>query len=244
MKKHNILLTGFILPLLCLSLQGCYCNPSDAIQTYNINLTQPDGSVPKSGWAMVYEKHLDPNTSYSSQRIPISDTMTWENHHEKSIRWTDNRETRNHAISIECFSPEELTHDALRYAWHSLEMNTPEIEIRFPQVRPLEMTIRSINPLPSNVQAWAIYISPLILPPGFIEGSTTTTTQFHAWTFANENPSKMETSIEFREHSTMYVHLFRLDEGIWHTNGTFTAALNEDSKEFSFYTNHTMLCCE
>ena len=77
MKKHNILLTGFILPLLCLSLQGCYCNPSDAIQSYNINLTQPDGSVPKSGWAMVYEKHLDPNTSYASQRIPISDTITW-----------------------------------------------------------------------------------------------------------------------------------------------------------------------
>ena len=244
MKKHNILFTGIILTLSCLSLQGCYCNPSDSIQSYSINLTQPDGSVPASGWAMVYEKHLDPNTSYATQRIPISDTITWGDSGEGSIRWTDVRKTRNHAISIECFSPEELTYDALRYAWHTLEINTPEIDIRFPQVRPLEMTIRSSDPLPSNVQAWALYISPLILPPEFIEGSTATTSQFHAWTFANDNPSQMETSIEFREHATMYVHLFRLDEGLWHKNGTFTAALNENTEAFSYYTTHTMSCCD
>jgi hypothetical protein len=42
----------------------------------------------------------------------------------------------------------------------------------------------------------------------------------------------------------MYVHLFRLDSGIWHSNGSFTADLNVDIKEFSFFTNHTMSCCE
>ena len=240
MKKHNIILSGGVLPLLFLSIQSCHCTPSDTTQRYKINLTQPDGSIPNSGWALVYEKHLDPTTGYATHRIPISDTITWENTSEREIRWTDLRESRDHAISIECFSPENLTHDALRYAWHPLEISSPEIEIRFPQVRPLKMAIRSIPPLPSTVDAWAIYVSPLILPPEFIENSASITSQFNAWTFAIDNPAQMEASIEFREHSTMYVHLFRLDNGLWHSNGTFTAALEEDIEAFSFYTKHTL----
>ena len=240
MKKHNILLAGGILPLLCLIIQGCHCSPSDTSQRYNINLTQPDGAIPKSGWAVVYEKHIDSNTGYATQRVPISDTITWENASERFISWTDLRETRNHSISIECFSPDYLTPNALRYAWHSLDISSPEIIVSFPQVRALKMEIRSTPPLPSAVEAWAIYVSPLILPPEFIENNATNTSQFNAWTFAIENPSKMESSIEFRGHSTMYVHLFRLDHGIWYSNGTFTAALDEDIEEFSFYTNHTL----
>ena len=244
MKKHKLLyLVGLIL-LFGISLQGCNCTPSESIQRYNIILTQPDGSIPKSGWAVIYEKHLDPNTSYATLRIPISDTITWDPANGSNISWTDLRKLRNHSISIECFSPEELTQDALRYAWHTLDSSSPEIEISFPQVRPLEIVIRSIPPLPSTVHAWALYVSPHSLPPEFIDGNASTTSLFNAWTFAVDNPSKMETSIEFREHSTMYVHLFRLDNGIWHSNGLFEATIDEDIKEFSFSTNHTMSCCE
>jgi hypothetical protein len=244
MKKHKLIYLGGLLLLFGISLQGCNCTPSESIQRYNIILTQPDGSIPKSGWAVIYEKHLDPNTSYATHRVPISDTITWDTANGSEISWTDLREIRNHSISIECFSPEDLTHDALRYAWHTLDSSSPDIEISFPQVRPLELVIRSIPPLPSTVQAWALYVSPFSIPPEYIEGTSSTTSQFNAWTFANNNPSKIESSIEFREHSTMYVHLFRLDSGIWHSNGSFTADLNVDIKEFSFFTNHTMSCCE
>jgi len=244
MKKHKLLYFGRLLLLFGITLQGCNCTPSESLQRYKIILSQPDGSIPKSGWAVIYEKHLEPNTGYATQRIPISDTITWGDTNGSIISWNDFREVHNHSISIECFSPDELTKDELRYAWHSLNTSSPEIEISFPQVRPLKVVIRSIPPLPSNMQAWALFVSPHSNPPEFIEGNTSTTSQFNAWTFAVDNPSKMETSIEFREHSTMYVHLFRLDNGIWHSNGLFEATIDEDIKEFSFSTNHTMSCCE
>ena len=123
MKKQLLLLTSFC-GLFMFGFSSC--NKCTDIETslYSFKLNQPDGTIPKSGYAIIYEKHLDSTTGIASLRIPISDTLRWE---DDEILWTDVNECPKHSLTIGCFSPEKLTNDALRYEWYSLDSGTPEI---------------------------------------------------------------------------------------------------------------------
>jgi hypothetical protein len=123
MKKQLLLLTG-LCGVFLVGFQSCNRGYGADTTLYSFKLTQPDGTTPQSGYALIYEKHLDSTTGIASLRIPISDTLRWE---DDEILWTDVNECPKHSLTIGCFSHEKLTNDALRYEWYSLDSGTPEI---------------------------------------------------------------------------------------------------------------------
>ena len=77
MKKQLLLLTG-LCGVFLVGFQSCNREHGADTTLYSFKLTQPDGTTPESGYALIYEKHLDPTTGYASLRIPISDTLRWD----------------------------------------------------------------------------------------------------------------------------------------------------------------------
>jgi hypothetical protein len=240
MKKQLLLLTG-LCGVFLVGFQSCNRGYGADTTLYSFKLTQPDGTTPQSGYALIYEKHLDSTTGIASLRIPISDTLRWE---DDEILWTDVNECPKHSLTIGCFSPEKLTNDALRYEWYSLDSGTPEIELSFIQSRSVRITVRSFNQNQTPSHAWGMLISPLkdVMEP--LDDTSNARTQFNDISFAEGNITSLLAQIEFDEFSTLYAHLFRLYNGEWIPNGFYALALNENVDKFEFYTNYTMSCCE
>jgi hypothetical protein len=240
MKKQLFLLAGLYGSIL-IGLQSC--NRDSRVETtlYSIQLSQPDGTSPAPGYALIYEKHLDSTTGLASLRVPISDTLRWKG---DEIFWSDLRECRHHPITIGCFSPELLTHDALRHEWYPLDAGTPEIELSFIQSRPIRITIRSFHHVQGAPQAWGLLINPTnnILEP--FDDTSYSRSHFDDMALFEGNITSLVTQTEFDEFNTLYAHLFRLDHGEWKPNGIFELALHENVEAFEFYTNYTMSCCE
>ncbi len=242
MKTNTISL--LLLGVSSICFFGCDCSKQASPVKYTFIFNQPDGSVPNSGWAVVYEKHLDPNTGYATLRVPLSDTLSWELNESGAIDWLDTREDKSKSISVHCFSPDGGTNDNLRHVWQALSSREQEVELTFTQTREVKVVIRSSQPLPSPAQAWALYISPLENPPEYIEGSFITTSQFHSWELVANNRTVLKSEINFLEHSTKHIHLYRLGNGVWNYHGRFTASIDSESTEFSFTTNHSLSCCD
>jgi hypothetical protein len=240
MKKQLLLLTCFC-GLFMFGFSSCNKCTDTETSLYSFKLTQPDGTIPKSGYAIIYEKHLDPTTGFGTLRLPVSDTLTWEG---DEIIWADIRESHNRPLVIGCFSPEVFTDDALRHEWHPFDSGTPEIELSFLQSREVKVRIRSFHENQPPSQLWGLIISPNKTDMTSFYDSNISRSQLDAMAFAQGNISSLETSTEFNENSTLYAHLFRLNENDWLPTGKFELAIEEGVTGFEFNTNHTMSCCE
>ena len=239
-EKQLLLLTG-LCGVFLVGFQSCNREHGADTTLYSFKLTQPDGTTPESGYALIYEKHLDPTTGYASLRIPISDTLRWD---DDEILWKDVNECPKHSLTIGCFSPEKLTNDALRHEWYSLDSDTPEIVLSFIQSRSVKITIRSFHQNHGPMHAWGMIISPLkdVMVP--FDDTSNARSQFNDISFSEGNITSLLAQTEFDEFSTLYAHLFRLYNGEWLPNGFYELALKDYVEEFEFHTNHTMSCCE
>ena len=195
MKKQLLLLTG-LCGVFLVGFQSCNREHGADTTLYSFKLTQPDGTTPESGYALIYEKHLDPTTGYASLRIPISDTLRWD---DDEILWNDVNECPKHSLTIGCFSPEKLTNDALRHEWYSLDSDTPEIVLSFIQSRSVKITIRSFNQNQTPSHAWGMVISPLkdVMEP--LEDTSDARSEFNDISFAEGNITSLLAQIEFEE---------------------------------------------
>jgi len=105
MKTKTILLP-LLFGIISTLFFGCHCSKQNNDDAYSFIFKQPDGSIPTTGWAIVYEKHLDPNTGYATLRVPISDTLIWNSSENGVVNWLDIRENKEKSISIHSFSPD------------------------------------------------------------------------------------------------------------------------------------------
>ena len=238
--QKSFLLNSLVL-VYFIGFQSCNRSTDSNTTQYTFNLTQPDGTVPESGYALIYEKRLDPTTGFASLRVPISDTLRWLG---DEISWTDFRKCPNHSLTIGCFSPEHLTNDALRHEWYSLDERTPEIELSFVQSRSVSITIRNFPQGESNTCTWGVLISLFkddLIP---FEDSNYSRSHLNAISCSEGHVISMIAQIEFDEFSTLYAHLFRLGNGEWIPSGRYDLAIHENCTKFEFHSNNTMSCFE
>jgi hypothetical protein len=232
-KLNTLILAIFIL------LNSCDCSKNSTPKLFNFTLSQPDGTVPENGYAIIYEKHLDPTTGISTINLPISDTLHWVSENQVGkIEWVDTRLDYNKSISIECYSPDNYTSDSERKPWINIESEAIEYSLTFSQSRPVEINIRHSEPTPTIAKGWGIIITPdktHILDD---------LTSFNDIKEVHMNRVRLTSHVLFTEHSIMYCHLYRHDGVTWHESGMYSLDILIENDGFFFNSEHTMSCCD
>jgi hypothetical protein len=235
--------TIFLIAIVLL-LPACNCNKQEAPEYFNFKLAQPDGTIPELGYAIVFEKHVDPSTGITTMNVPVSDTIYCiDCTHSGEFYWYDDRGGSNHPLVIECFSSEDLTSAAIRKISIDVDYYQSFTELNFPQERPLKVLIRHIEPFPSPVVAWSIIITPFnTYPTGVINTTIIDQPIFDSMSIKEWGSVTLTTKVLFEEHSIMYCHLFRHDGSSWQFSGTLDADIKESEDGFQFNTQHSLLC--
>lgn len=221
-------------------LNSCDTDKSQTPDIYNFLLAQPDGSVPDSGYAIIYEKQIDPVTGFSTISVPVSDTIVWN---EDQFSWVDNRDETFRPLLIKTFSPDEYTASESRFI--SLDVVDVNNEVFFPQSRPLELIVRDSNTPQLEADAWAIIITPSVSPLVEVDGaSSVALSQFNDFTSVEKKKIHLSTEVYFHDQSIMYCHLFRFDGSIWHESDVYTVDILSTEGKFMFNKENFISCYE
>lgn len=231
-------LNYFLIAIFAL-LTSCDTSKSHTPDVYNFLLSQPDGTVPDCGYAIICEKQIDPSTGFTTISIPVSDTIYWEG---RDFSWIDNRKDNLRPLEIKIFSPDEHTPIAERLITEDLF--NANCELFFPQSRSIEVIIRNDeNHHPAH--AWAIITTPSEESINSIDGaSSVSTSHFHDFSLSESNRISLKSEALFSDSNPMYCHLFRFDGNIWHETKAFEADLYSAQGELVFNLEYTLSCYE
>lgn len=232
-------LNYFLIAIFAL-LYSCDTNKSHTPEVYNFLLSQPDGTIPDDGFAIVCEKQIDSTTGFNTISVPVSDTIFWEG---DRFCWTDNRDSKIRPLQVKVYSPDDYTPFSERLI--TKDVTSSSCELLLPQTRPIEVIIRNDENHLSNTDAWALIITPTNDPLIEIEGaSSVSTSQFHDFSLSESSKITLNSEALFNDYSPMYCHLFRFDGVIWHKSKTMEADIESAQGKIRLHLEHTSSCYE
>lgn len=221
-------------------LYSCDTNKSQTPEVYNFLLSQPDGTIPDDGFAVICESQIDPVTGYLTVSVPVTDTIYW---HGDLFSWVDDRDDKTYPLQIKMYSPDEYTSFSERFI--SENINNYNNELLFPQLRPIEVIIRVDDSHPITADAWAIIVTPHMETIEEINGaSSVMTSQFNDFKLSESSTVILKTEALFTNQMPLYCHLFRYNGTIWQEVNAFEADIASNNGKIKFHTQHFLSCYE